>query len=788
MDFAHSRFPGVFLAMLALLAPALCALAQAQDAAHPALRMMPVPAGQGVNIHFYKGNEQDLSMLGEAGLGIVRMDLSWARCETAQGVYDFAAYDRLVADLEQRGIRLLFIIDYGNPLYDSGLSPHSDACREAYARFCAALAGRYAGKDVIWELWNEPNIGFWKPEPNVDDYMAWCHAVVPAIRKADPGACIIGPATSCIPRPFLEDCFERGLLTLVDGVSVHPYRSAKQGPETALPEYESLAALIERYKPAGKCIPIVSGEWGYSTTHLPDELQGKYLPRQWLANMMAGIPISIWYDWHDDGKDPDEKEHNFGTVTWDYQPKPAYLAIKTLTAQLAGYTPVGRLGAESGEVYILAFRNGSAYKLAVWRTGEPGDVAAPQGLTLTGAVNHLGEPLANPAAAWEGVDDGPRYITLGGDAPAWLQMMPVRFEAARNVTAGSDGGVTAAVSLRNPTARPVEVVLHPVAQERVAGAWTCPSPVTIAPEERKELVWRGTLARRDIEELSLPFAVTVKAEDGAGHRFGETLDLRVANPLLLRLLWRESGLGIRIESADATPIRGNIIVRVDGEIAASTPFPNAAPGDAQTVCFDDIDLEEAPLRVGLRLEDEAGHLVAALEPMTYQLVDAVKAPRDAEAGQYYRIWHEGDADRKAELTAAIAAAPGEHPPYPNALKVDYDMAPGWCFWQAGPKETAMPHPQPKRMLLWVHGDGASGRIRCRVADATGQTFQCDDGSIDFQGWRYVELSLEDPSGSWGGADDGVIHPPLHWVSYYLQDPARAASAGTTCLTGVVLAW
>jgi len=33
-----------------------------------------------------------------------------------------------------------------------------------------------------------------------------------------------------------------------------------------------------------------------------------------------------------------------------------------------------------------------------------------------------------------------------------------------------------------------------------------------------------------------------------------------------------------------------------------------------------------------------------------------------------------------------------------------------------------------------------------------------------------------------------VHPPLRWTSYYLQDPVRKASTGTTCLTGVVAAW
>ena len=785
MKFTYSRF---LATPLVIFAATICAVVEPQDALHPALRMMSVPSGQGVNIHFYEGNEQDLAMLREAGVGIIRMDVGWSRCETALGVHDFSHYDQLVADLEQGGMRLLFIIDYGNPLYDEGLAPHSDECREAYARFCAALAGRYADNDILWELWNEPNIGFWKPTPNIDDYMAWCHAVVPAIRNADPDACIIGPATSGIPLPFMEGCFERGLLTLVDGVSVHPYRAAEQGPETALPAYKSLARLIDRYKPSGKTIPIVSGEWGYSTTLLSDELQGKYLPRQWLANMMGGVPISIWYDWHDDGKNPDEKEHNFGTVTWDYKPKPAYAAMKTLIEQLAGYTPVGRVRTESDEVFIVAFRGDNAYKMALWTTGEPVDVEVPHGLTATGAVNHLGEPLENAADVWKHLDDGPRYITLGGDVPTWLRMTPIRCEAARDAVGGIDGGVRVDVSLTNPTERAVEVVLHPVASQDVAGAWTCASRTTVAPKAQKDIVWRGTLARRDRDQVSLPFVIDVKAEGEAEHCFEETIDLHVSNPLVFRLLWQQSGLGVSVKSPDVEPIRGNLIAHVDGEVADTVVFQNAASGVEQVVTFDGIRLEDEPLRVGVCLQDEEGHLLAAVEPMTYQLVDAVQVPGDADAEQYFHVWHEGEAARKAELKATVVAAPGERPPYPDALKVDYDIAPGWCFWQAGPREVAMPHPQPKRVLLWVHGDGGGDRMGCRVVDTTGQTFQSYSGSVDFQGWRYVELSLEDPSGSWGGSDDGVMHPPLRWVSYYLQDPLRSARKGTTYLTGVVLAW
>jgi polysaccharide biosynthesis protein PslG len=49
------------------------------------------------------------------------------------------------------------------------------------------------------------------------------------------------------------------------------------------------------------------------------------------------VPISIWYDWKNDGPDLAEREHNFGTVTHDLQPKPAYTALQTLTKELRDF-------------------------------------------------------------------------------------------------------------------------------------------------------------------------------------------------------------------------------------------------------------------------------------------------------------------------------------------------------------------------------------------------------------------------------------------------------------------
>src|SRR5262249_598366 len=148
--------------------------------------------------------------------------------------------------------------------------------------------------------------------PNVQDYVLLGRAVGQAIRAVAPDETFIGPATSGVDLGFLLSCFQGGLLEYFDAVSVHPYRSG--GPESVAADHGRLPQLIDYYAPAGKYIPILSGEWGYSSAGRGEEAQGKLLPRQWLTNLANNIPLSIWYDWHDDGPDPSDPEHHFGTV------------------------------------------------------------------------------------------------------------------------------------------------------------------------------------------------------------------------------------------------------------------------------------------------------------------------------------------------------------------------------------------------------------------------------------------------------------------------------------------
>ena len=146
--------------------------------------------------------------------------------------------------------------------------------------------------------------------------------------------------------------------------------------------------LIAKYAPAGKNIPIISGEWGYSAAwkDFDEWKQGKYLPREFITNLWQGVPLSIWYDWHDDGTDAKEPEHHFGTVHNPYragqeevyEPKWAYRTMKTLSEQLAGYHFNKRLNIGGPDDFVMLFSKGEKddeINSSVWTAAkEPHDI------------------------------------------------------------------------------------------------------------------------------------------------------------------------------------------------------------------------------------------------------------------------------------------------------------------------------------------------------------------------------------------------------------------------------
>jgi hypothetical protein len=141
----------------------------------------------GVNIHFVDSRPGEVRMIADAGFRWVRTDFKWDVTERDRGRYDFSSYDRLLKELEANHLRALFILDYGNPLYTEGMSVRTAEARHAFAKWSVAAAKHFAGRGIVWEVFNEPNIPvFWPPDPDVQEYVALAAEVSRAFQAEAP--------------------------------------------------------------------------------------------------------------------------------------------------------------------------------------------------------------------------------------------------------------------------------------------------------------------------------------------------------------------------------------------------------------------------------------------------------------------------------------------------------------------------------------------------------------------------------------------------------------------------
>jgi polysaccharide biosynthesis protein PslG len=359
------------------------------------------PDSLGVNIKSANMTVEELDLLKQAGFKWVRFDLAWDIVEKQKGIYEFASeeqnYDYLVQNMNDRGIHVLFLLAYGNPLYDSGLSPYTDEGRQAFAQYAAAAVEHFADHNVIWEIWNEPNGDFWtlpstassgfstELDPLMVKSTGWAalaNAAIPAMRRADAHALIIGPALSTLSSDairFLRIANDTGALHKLDAISVHPYRD--YWPETVGEDYTELRLALQEMN---LNMPVFNSEMGYTTAmfygnhggkgrpsgyglrKLSLDQQASYLVRLYLTDLYYQIPITVWYAWPDEGDNPIEYIHNFGIVTTNRQRKPPFYAARTLTNVLNGFQYESRISLSNPKDWLLKFVRNKDIVFALW--------------------------------------------------------------------------------------------------------------------------------------------------------------------------------------------------------------------------------------------------------------------------------------------------------------------------------------------------------------------------------------------------------------------------------------
>lgn len=765
-------------------------------------RQVEVPDGFGVAIHFTDPKPGEMELLEASGIRWIRADLVWLRTEVKKGQYDFAAYDRLLDQLERHNLRAIFILDYGNPLYDGGFSPHTEAGRQAFARWAVAAVKHFQGRGVVWEMYNEPNIlPFWSPRPNVQDYIKLAKTVGKAIHRTYPQEVIIGPALAgSVNKPgrkeFLEACFQAGLLEDWSAVSIHPYRITR--PETVARDYRQLRLLIAKYAPPGKQIPIIAGEWGYPSSTawrqgkvIDPTTQAKYLGRQWLNNLANEIPLSIWYDWQNNGPKADDPEHNYGLIGYSdpkqkrptYEVKPAYRAAQTLNQTLEGFQFNKRLDVGRPDDYVLLFNQGNQVKIAAWTTTQSPHkaiIATSAGSFRT--LDYLGQNRKTLNATAQGLSlsltDAPQYLTptkanaLLQLAAAW-ETLPLE-----QIVPGSQT-IDVPLQLRNPLPTPIQVN---------TGSQTA----TIPPRQTRSLVTTVTPSRQG---KSRPLRLEWQIQ-GLGS-ITQSTHLLLTNPLTATVLpMGANQLTVVLQNPAGTALNGRATLTNLQGLKANTPSQpiRFAPGETQKYLKFKASRTQSTYQAGLEVTE--GGNQHTFPPQKFKAVINFANLGANTMGQALQAVPGGDAKVRSQQSLAVIPSASRYAPTVGrkVLKITYRFQAGWKYLHLLPtpqyQSRLKIQGQPQSLGLWINGDGSGNQMSLRYQDKTGQIFQPKSQTITWKGWRYITFALDGKDATvWGGAADGIVHYPIQLNSLLAIDNAKKqTTAGEIYVGQPTLVW
>jgi hypothetical protein len=510
-----------------------------------------------------------LELAASLGFEYHRFNAVWQNVQPRKGVWHWDSLDRHLALVESHGLRW-HVKTTGSA---SWAAPHRFDPPEidAWREWIGALAERYGDRIEFWEVWNEPNIGFFKG--TVEEYGELQRAAFDTIKAARPGVVVTsGGYAGMNHHASKPGAFEAALRDYPRAYDWFAYHMHDTFPQFHRDLARQLAGL--RRKVGAGEVPMVFTETGFDT-RFGERFQAETLLKKMTYAAAIGARSYTWYNMMDRaGRDqPNKAGHTFGLITnptgtadfasveEEFRPKEAFVSAAAAIRQLRGRA-YRETWAEDGSRFAYLFGEYGDHLLVAWGEGErtPGalwvvetDAERVETLDLRGNATPL--PLTDGRVLV--AVDTPRYFRFvgGKTAPRRAGDLVV---APAQATPAADGGVFVEFEVRNPLARAVTARLtaggdgfvaeQPEAGERIieAGASAMmPARLRVAP---------GPLGGVKTFEAAFEFAgtpwapvlkmpVTFNTIDAARGREVSLGDLhQVANkrdhdPYSLHLLW-----------------------------------------------------------------------------------------------------------------------------------------------------------------------------------------------------------------------------------------------------------
>jgi len=409
----------------------------------------------GISSHLLRESGQlasGIDLIDKLGVAYVRDEIGWETVEPRAGVWDWTGTDAMVDALAKHNLQLNATLDYtvewastkpGNasigilsPTERSKLATRVMPQTDPWLTYVRNSVSRYKSHVKYWEIWNEPDNGFWQSSPA--DYASLFSQTAKAIKQTDAEAVVLNGGFCMVPLAptptFLQDYMPLADRTNWDVFVYHDYSTFPQ----QLSNTKRVNDLIAKYKMTQS---LWMNEGGRRSLGAESEREQAVTLTKRLATAPS-LDVQAYFIYElQDGPNPNASGEIYGLMHHDYTAKPSFAAYQTLIQILGGrrYLKTEHTAEQDGGAIweqVYAGRVVGENPIAAIWAEHPGQSTLLwfEGLDDARVFDMMGNPLAQPKSGVVPVGAEPIYLSRkeGGNwqpkriatSPALIALVP----------------------------------------------------------------------------------------------------------------------------------------------------------------------------------------------------------------------------------------------------------------------------------------------------------------------------------------------------------------------------
>ncbi|MEI4273211.1 cellulase family glycosylhydrolase [Klenkia sp. LSe6-5] len=294
--------------------------------------------------------EQVLEELAASGVRSVRLDVSWAALEPAQGSFDrteTARLDDVLDQIDAAGLEPVVMVwltpAWANDGRGQRALPDDPASITGFARWAADRWRQV----TAWQVWNEPNSEDFLVGADPVAYTALLQAAYPAFHEGNSAVRVVFGGTQYQDADWIEAAYRAGVRGSFDVMATHGYQAVGDEPPTSpddgTPYRLTAVGRVHEVMAANGdgAVPIWFTEFGWSSfatrpgaepldRGVTRDQQAQYLisTLQELERRFPYVERAYWYNERDRATG-DPRLDNYGLLERDGNPKPVATAAAT---------------------------------------------------------------------------------------------------------------------------------------------------------------------------------------------------------------------------------------------------------------------------------------------------------------------------------------------------------------------------------------------------------------------------------------------------------------------------